>query len=51
MTLLDERKQRQQSDEISVLIPEARRHSRLRRLFTAALVTAVVATGVAVVTA
>jgi len=51
MTLLDERKQLGLPEEISVLIPEARRHSRLRRLLTAALVAAVAATGAAVVTA
>jgi photosystem II stability/assembly factor-like uncharacterized protein len=48
MTLLDERKAAAQPEDISVLIPEARRRTRLRRLFIAVVIIVVVAACAAV---
>ena len=48
MSLLVEKMEQVQPEEISILIPEARRRSRLRRLTIAAVVMVVVAAGVAV---
>jgi photosystem II stability/assembly factor-like uncharacterized protein len=50
MTLLDEPKAAAQPEDISVLIPEARRRTRLRRLVIATVVIAVIAGGVATTT-
>lgn len=49
MTLLATRKEHPQPEEISILIPEARRRTRMRRLVIAAVVVAVLAAGGAVV--
>jgi hypothetical protein len=48
MSLLVEKREKVQPEEISVLIPEARRHSRSRRLTIAAVVVVAAAMGVAV---